>query len=371
MGQRDYYEVLGVERQATAAEIKSAYRKLAVRFHPDKNPGDAGAEAKFKEAAEAYAVLSDPEKRRRYDRFGHRAAGGGFSGFDPETFGDFSDILGDFFGFGDLFGGGRRRRGTGRPGADLRYQLELELEEAAFGVDKELEIPRLERCDECGGGGSAGGKAPDTCQACGGAGQVRFSRGFVTFAQTCPQCGGEGTVVVDACPRCSGAGRVEKRRSIEVKIPAGVETGTRLRLTGEGEHGSRGGPPGDLYVDITVAPHPELARQGPHLESAVPLHFAQAVFGTTVEVETLHGTEPLEIPPGTVHGRRFRLKGKGIERLGGGRRGDHIVRVEVAVPHPRDLSEEQQDLLRALAELDGTEVRGERRVLDRVRDLFG
>ncbi len=370
---RDYYEVLGVPRTASAKEIKSAYRKLAVNHHPDRNPDDKQAEERFKEAAEAYAVLSDPDKRSRYDRFGHQGVGaGGFRGFDADTFGDFADILGDFFGFG--FGdvvGGRRRPGGGRPGADLRYRLGLTLEEAAFGVAKDLEIPRLESCESCSGSGSAGGGPPASCSACGGHGQIRFSQGFFTVARTCPQCHGEGRVITDPCETCAGSGRVERKRSLEVRIPPGVDTGTRLRLAGEGEHGQRGGPVGDLYVDILVEPHREFARQGENVLSEVEITYPQAVLGASLEVRTLHGEAALEVPAGTPHGREFRLRGKGVERLDGRGRGDHVVRVLVAVPHPRQLSDEHLDLVRQLAEIEGSEVRGERRVLDRVRDLFG
>jgi len=370
VAERDYYDVLGIARGASQREIKSAYRRLAVRYHPDKNPGDKEAEGRFKEAAEAYAVLSDESKRERYDRFGKQGVSGGFSGFDPQTFGDFSDILGEFFGFGfgDMFG--QRRRGGGHPGADLRYELELELREAAFGVDREIEIPRLESCEACSGLGTAGGAAPASCQACGGRGQVRFTQGFFTVARTCPQCGGEGTVVVDPCKECRGKGRVERRRSIQVKIPAGVDTGTRLRLTGEGEDGRRGGRTGDLYVDVLVRPDERFVRQGYDVGSEAEISYPQAVLGTSLKVETLHGEETLEIPPGTASGARFQLRGKGIQRLERGGRGDHVVVVRLRVPHPRELSEEELEQLRELAELSGSEVRGDRRVLDRVRDLF-
>src|SRR5690349_193803 len=253
MAKRDYYEVLGVERSASAQEIKSAYRKIAVRDHPDKNPGNKEAEERFKEAAEAYAVLSDQEKRGRYDRFGHQGvggAGGGFGGFDPTIFADFSDILGDFFGFG---GAGRRGGGSGMTrGADLRYDLTLTFEEAAFGTETTLRIPRLEGCPKCSGTGSADNKPPVVCTACRGQGQVRFTQGFFTVARTCPQCQGEGRVIEDPCKRCKGAGLVEKERNIQVQIPAGVDHGARLRMSGEGEHGRHGGPPGDLYVMLSV-----------------------------------------------------------------------------------------------------------------------
>lgn len=365
---RDYYEILGVSRQATAREIKTAYRKLAVKLHPDKNPGDAAAEAQFKEAAEAYAVLSDTEKRARYDRLGHGGvSGGGFSGFDPDTFGDFADVLGDFFGFG--FGGGRRRSGP-RPGADLRYELPITLEQAAFGFETELEIPRLEKCETCSGSGSADGSDPVACDTCGGHGQVRFSQGFFTMARPCPACRGEGRTVTNPCSRCDGEGRVEQRRKVAIRVPPGVDTGTRLRRTGEGEHGQRGARPGDLYVDILVLRHDRFERSGPNVEGDLEVSYAQAVLGADVRVETLHGEVELELPPGTSNGRRFRLKGKGIERLDGRGRGDHVVRVEVRVPHPKHLSEEQIELLRKLAEAEGTPVREGRKVLDRVKDLF-
>ena len=368
--QRDYYEILGVGREATAQEIKSAYRKAAVRYHPDRNPDDGNAEEKFKEAAEAYAVLSDPEKRSRYDRFGHQGvSGGGFSGFDPSVFGDFSDILGDFFGFGDLFG--TRRRGRGRPGADLRYGLRLTLEQAAHGSDQELEIPRLEACETCSGQGTKGGSEPATCQACRGQGQVRFTQGFFTVARTCPQCGGEGKVITDPCAACGGDGRVEKQRKIQLKVPSGVETGTRLRLTGEGEHGRAGGPTGDLYVDIVVEPHERYQRHGPDVYGEETITYPQAVLGTEFEVETLHGREELVVPAGTEHGTEFRLRSQGIDRLDGRGRGDHVVRIVLAVPNPRQLEDEEIDLLRRMAELQGSEVREGKGVLGRVRDLFG
>lgn len=370
MIETDYYELLGVERTASQQEIKSSYRKLAVRYHPDKNPGDKEAEEKFKQAAEAYAVLSDPDKRSRYDRFGARGVGGGFSGFDPDVFGDFSDILGDFFGFGDLFGG-RRRRGAGEPGSDLRYELHLSLEEAAFGTEKSLEIPRLETCEKCSGQGTRGGVPPATCQACRGQGRVRFTQGFFTVARACPQCRGEGTIVTDPCGECSGAGRVEQRRTIEVKIPPGVDTGTRLRLSGEGEQGRRGGRTGDLYVDVAVEAHPVFERSGTEILSSLDLTYAQAVLGTSVEIATLHGPHELDVPAGTQPGQHFELRGKGVPRLGRSGRGDHIVVVRVGVPHPRDLSEEHLERVRSLAEVEGSVVKSERGVLGRVRDLFG
>ncbi len=367
---RDYYEILGVERSAEEREIKSAYRKLALRYHPDKNPGDAAAEESFKAAAEAYAVLSDPEKRARYDRYGHQGVAGS-GGFDPTIFADFSDILGDLFGFGDPFG--RRRGGAGGParGADLRYDLTLSFEEGVFGVETTLRIPRLESCEACRGTGSAGGTAPALCSACGGRGQVRFTQGFFTVARTCPQCRGEGRVIADPCAACRGEGRVEQERSLTVKIPAGVDTGARLRLSGEGEHGRHGGPPGDLYVVLQVRSHARLTRDGSTVFGRVAVAFPQAVLGAAVEVETVHGTATLDVPAGTPHGKEFRLRGEGIQRLDGGGRGDHVVMVEIEVPHPRELSEEETDLLRRFAELSDRPVKEERNVFDRVKNLFG
>ncbi len=370
---RDYYEVLGVERTAAAADIKKAYRKLAAQYHPDKNPGDATAEDRFKEAAEAYSVLSDADKRARYDRFGHGGLGaqGGFSGFDPQTFGDFADILGGLFGFGDVLGGGRRRGRRGTPGADLRYDLELTFEEAAFGTNQTLRVPRLEACEECKGSGSAEGSAPQTCNACGGAGQVRFSQGFLTVARTCPQCQGRGTIISDPCKHCRGRRRVEKERTLEVTIPAGVEEGARLRLSGEGEHGLDGGPTGDLYVMLRVEDHPRFRREGPHVISELEVAYPQLVLGAVVDVETVHGPVPLDIPAATQPGEQFRLAGQGVARLDGRGKGDHHVVVRLQVPSPGEVSEEERELLKRLAELQGKAVRERRGVKERVRDLFG
>lgn len=363
---RDYYEVLGVSREASNQEIKSAYRKLAVNFHPDRNQGNPEAEERFKEAAEAYAVLSDAEKRARYDRFGHEAAAGGFGGFDPSIFGDFSDILGDLFGFG--FGGGRRRT-TGIPGADLRYDLKIRFEQAAFGDELTIRVPRLESCETCSGTGSRDGSLK-TCPTCGGQGRVRYSQGFFSVAQTCPHCGGQGQMVTDPCRECRGQGRVEKERELTVKIPAGVDTGLRLRLRGEGEHGLRGGPPGDLDVVIHVEPHERFQRDGPDVYERRELSYAQLVLGTQLEVKTLHGTEALRIPSGTTPGHEFRLRSQGIERLRGSGRGDHVVHVALKVPKLKSLSEEEVELLRRLAELEGSEVADTHGVLGKVKNLF-
>ncbi|HUF78177.1 MAG TPA: molecular chaperone DnaJ [Thermoanaerobaculia bacterium] len=370
---RDYYEILGVGRSADAAAIKSAYRKLAVQYHPDRNPGDAVAEERFKEAAEAYAVLSDAGQRARYDRFGHEGlrggAGGPFGGgFDPTVFGDFADILGDLFGFG--VGGAGRRSGRRSPtrGADLRYDLEISFEEAAFGIERELTVPRLERCEECGGSGSAGNQPLAACTVCGGRGQVRFNQGFLTVARTCPSCRGEGAVVQDPCPECRGEGLVENERKIEVKIPAGVDTGARLRLQGEGEHGRLGGPAGDLYVVLRVAAHERFRREGYHVLSEVEVSYPQAVLGASVELETIHGAESLEVPAGTEPGQQFRLRGQGITRLDGRGRGDHVAFARITIPRPGELGDEQVDLLRKLAELEGKPVR--EGVIERVKKMF-
>jgi molecular chaperone DnaJ len=369
MAKRDYYEVLGVGKSASQQEIKSAYRKIAVRDHPDKNPGDKEAEERFKEAAEAYAVLSDADKRARYDRFGHQGvSGAGAGGFDPTIFADFSDILGDLFGFG---GAGRRSPSGMTRGADLRYDLTLTFEEAAFGTETTLKIPRLESCPKCSGSGSANGAPPAVCQACGGRGQVRFTQGFFTVARTCPQCQGEGRVISDPCTECRGEGRVEEERAITVKIPAGVDTGARLRLAGEGEHGRRGGPPGDLYVVLQVRPHKQFRRDGSTVLSRATISYPQAVLGSSIEVDTLHGKSTLDIPAGTQHGRDFRLRGQGIPRLDGAGKGDHVVSIEVEVPQPRDLSPEELQLLRRLAELGGHPVKEEKGVIERVKNLFG
>src|SRR5882762_3646942 len=314
MSKRDYYEVLGVSRTATDSEIKSAYRRLAVKYHPDKNPEDASAEERFKEAAEAYGVLADNNQRHRYDQFGHAgvssAAGQswgapGFSGIE--------DILGDLFGFGDVFGSGRggARRSAAQRGADLRYDLEITLEEAYAGMTAQLRIPRLETCETCKGNGAAPGTQPETCQTCGGTGQVRYQQGFFSVARTCHACSGAGRTVKTPCSECRGAGRIEREKQMEVRIPAGVETGSRLRVQGEGESGANSGPSGDLYVVIHVAEHQQFERQGGNLYSAVPITFAQAALGSEISVKTLDKDQPLKIPVGTQTGTVFRLKGQG------------------------------------------------------------
>ncbi len=367
---RDYYEVLGISREASEQEIKSAYRKLALKFHPDKNPGDKSAEEKFKEAAEAYSVLSDPDKRARYDHFGHSGLqGGGFSGFDPATFGDFGDILGEFFGLGDIFGGARRRGGPER-GSDLRYDLKISFREAAFGLKSKIKIPRQETCASCDGRGTAKGKNPINCPACHGAGQVRYQQGFFSISRTCGQCNGAGKIIRDPCETCQGRGRVSKEKVLDIKIPAGVDSGARLRIQGEGEAGLRGGPPGDLYVIIFVEEHPFFQRQGNNIYCQVPIGISQAVLGAEIAVPTLEGEEKLKIPEGTQTGTVFRLRNKGIVSLGERGRGDQFVTVNVVIP--TQLSREERQLFEALAKVSrDAELSHERNLFDKVKDIFG
>jgi molecular chaperone DnaJ len=372
MSKRDYYEILSVSRTATEQEIKSAYRRLAVKFHPDKNPNDATAEEKFKEAAEAYSVLSDAEQRRRYDRFGHAgvSSSAGAGNWGAPGFGGIEDILGDLFGFGDVFGGGRggTRRSAAQRGADLRYDLEITLEEAAKGLTAQLRIPRLETCETCTGSGAKAGTQPETCTTCNGTGQVRYQQGFFSVARTCHVCRGAGRVITDPCPTCKGAGRVEREKQMEVKIPAGVETGSRLRVSGEGESGTQGGAPGDLYVVIHVAAHEQFERQGNNLYEAVPITFAQAALGAEINVKTLDGDVTHKIPMGTQTGTVFRLRGKGMPTLGGRGRGDLFVSVTVMTP--TSLTREQRKLLEQLAEVESKDLE-DKGLVDKVRDIFG
>jgi molecular chaperone DnaJ len=375
MAKRDYYEVLGLSRGANEAEIKSAYRKLAIRYHPDKNPGDDAAEEKFKEAAEAYSVLSDSEQRARYDRFGHAGVSSGAAGaqanWGAQGFGGIEDILGDLFGFGDVFGGGRSggsRRGAAQRGADLRYDLEMTLEEASEGMTAQLRVPRLEACDSCKGSGAAPGTQPETCSGCNGTGQIRYQQGFFSVARTCGQCRGAGRVIRTPCEACKGAGRVEREKQIEVKIPAGVETGSRLRLAGEGEAGAQGGPAGDLYVVIHVKEHDLFERQGNNLYASVPVTFAQAALGAEVSVQTLDAQESLKVPAGTQTGTVFRLKGHGMPVLGGRGRGDLFISVTVVTP--TTLTREQRKLLEQLAQIEETDL-SDKGLMDKVRDIFG
>jgi molecular chaperone DnaJ len=371
MEKRDYYEVLGVSRTATDQELKSAYRRLAVKYHPDKNPNDASAEGMFKEAAEAYSVLSDPEQRKRYDRFGHAgvSSSAGAGAWGAPGFGGIEDILGDLFGFGDVFGGGRGgRRSSAQRGADLRYDLEITLEEAANGMTAQLRIPRLETCDTCKGSGAAEGSQPESCSTCSGSGQVRYQQGFFSVARTCHVCRGTGRVIKNPCADCKGSGRVEREKQMEVKIPAGVETGSRLRVSGEGESGTQGGAPGDLYVVIHVSEHEQFERQGSNLYEAIPITFAQAALGADIMVKTLDGEEKLKIPMGTQTGTVFRLRGKGMPVLGGRGRGDLFVSATVITP--TTLTREQRRLLEQLAEVENKDLES-KGLVDKVRDIFG
>lgn len=373
INKRDYYEVLGVNRSATDQELKTAYRRLAHQYHPDKNQSDPAAEEKFKEAAEAYTVLSNVEQRQRYDRFGHAgvsssAAGGAWG---APGFGGIEDILGDLFGFGDVFGSGGRagsRRSAAQRGSDLRYDLEITLEQAAVGMTAQLRIPKLESCEKCDGSGAAPGTKPETCRTCQGAGQVRFQQGFFSVSRTCSSCRGTGQVINSPCESCRGAGRVEREKSIEVKIPAGVETGSRLRLQAEGESGAYGGPPGDLYVVIHVAEHEQFERQGNNLYSSVPITFAQAALGAEVTVNTLSGEQSLKVPAGTQTGTVFRVRGQGMPVLGGRGKGDLFVSVSVITP--TSLTREQRKLLEQLAKIETKDLE-DKKLVDKVRDIFG
>jgi molecular chaperone DnaJ len=382
VSKRDYYEVLGVSKTAHDGEIKSAYRKLAMKYHPDRNPGDKGAEERFKEAAEAYAVVADSEKRAIYDRFGHAgvsSAAGGGQGFDPNVFHGFEDILGglgDIFGFGDLFGGGRRRGGPQR-GADLRYDLEIAFEESARGAETSVQIPRQENCETCGGSGSAAGTSPTTCPHCRGQGQVRFQQGFFTVARTCPQCRGAGKVVSKPCHECRGAGRITRERKITVKIPPGIATGQQLRLQGEGESGISGGPAGHLYVVIHVREHEFFRRDGVNLFCEIPVNFTTVTLGGEIQVPTLDGSESVKVPEGTQTGTTLRLRGKGMPDVSGRGRGDLFATVQVQTP--RKLTKEQRLLIEQLGkalpkehfEPRAREDEDERNLFDRVKNMFG
>jgi molecular chaperone DnaJ len=345
---RDYYDVLGVSRDADEGAIKTAYRKLAHQYHPDKNQGSKDAEELFKEASEAYQVLSDPDKRARYDRFGH--VNGGVGEDFPFGASNINDIFGDIFG--EMFGGGRRARPRSR-GADLRYHLEIGFEEAAFGSVARVTIPRSTTCATCKGSGAKPGTGPRTCPTCGGTGEIRLTQGFFSIARTCHHCGGSGRVIVERCETCNGAGAVREQATIEVKIPAGVDTGTRIKVTGQGEAAAGGGLAGDLYVIIQVREHPIFKREETEILCEVPLSFTQAALGATIDVPTLDGPAKLKIPAGTQSGKVFRVKGKGVPSLQGGGRGDQHVRVFVETP--THLTREQRDLLERFALLSSAD----------------
>ena len=364
---RDYYEILGVNRNATDDDIKRAFRKLAKQYHPDANPGDKTAEEKFKEAGEAYQVLSDAEKRQLYDRYGHNApmgSGGGFTG----DMGGFADIFEEFFGFGTR---SAARRGP-QPGAHLKYNLALEFEQAVFGADSELEIPRLETCQHCHGSGAEPGTTPVRCPQCQGSGEVRRAAqsifGSFVNVMPCPRCEGEGEIVSTPCSNCRGQKRIQVTRKLNIKIPAGVDDGTQIRLAGEGEAGARGGPPGNLYVVVNIKDHPIFRREGNDLLLDLPINIAQAALGDEIEVPTMNGKTELTIPPGTQHGKTFRVKEEGVPHLRRKGRGDLLVTVQVTVP--QNLNEKQKTLLREFARTIGKEPIAPKGVLGKVKDAF-
>ena len=365
---RDYYEVLGVGRDAAGEDIKKAYRRLAIRHHPDKTQGDKESEEKFKEVNEAYEILSDPEKRKKYDTFGHGMAGGGFRG--AEGFGGvggFGDIFEDIFE--DFFGAGTRRGRHAQKGADLRYNLEISFEEAAFGLDTKINIPRMEACAACNGTGAKSSTKQSVCPTCKGTGQIRFQQGFFTLTRTCSHCNGEGRLITDPCGKCHGRKRIQKERTLSVKVPPGVEAGSRLRLTGEGEAGTEGGPPGDLYIVITVREHPFFVREGNDVICTIPLSFVQAALGSRMEVPTLRGNVSLNIPPGTQPGSMLRIKGKGIPDLRGYGTGDQIVQIDVQIP--KKLTPKQKELLEEYAKISGEDINaGSGSFFQKVKDIF-
>ncbi|HEY8449351.1 MAG TPA: molecular chaperone DnaJ [Bacillota bacterium] len=384
MAERDYYEILGVSRDASPEEIKKAYRRLARKYHPDANKDDPEAAEKFKRVKEAYDVLSDPQKRAAYDRFGQAGVNGsfgggagGFGGAEGGPFGDFGDFnpFRDFDDLFDAFFGGRTRARARQPqaGSDIVGEIELSFREAAFGTEREVEVARIEPCPRCEGRGSEPGSGPSTCPQCGGRGQLQTARDtpfgrFVSVA-TCPRCGGEGRVITNPCVECGGRGRVRRRRSLTVTVPAGVDDGTRIRVPGQGNVGDPGAPPGDLYIITRVRPHPHFRRQGDDVVSELAVGFAQAALGTSLEIETLDGKESVRIPAGTQPGTEIRLRGKGMPRLRGRGRGDHVVRVTVEVP--RDLTHEQKELLLRFAKLRGETVDpDDRSWFQRVKDAL-
>lgn len=370
---RDHYATLGVGRNATEQELKSAYRRLAMQFHPDRNPDNPEeASERFKTITEAYSVLADPQKRAMYDRYGEAGVSGP-GGFTPDfsstIFADFEDLFGEFFGFGDPF----RRRGSrtwAERGADLRYDLELAFDEAALGLDTKIKIPRRDVCPSCSGRGAKKGSEPVTCAACGGRGHIRTQQGFFTLSRPCPQCGGLGQVIREPCTTCHGEGRVRQEKVLSIKIPAGVDDGMRLRVSGEGEAGSKGGPPGDLYVVLRVREHPFFERRGNDLYCTIPLSIAQAALGTEIKVPTLRGEERLRIPEGTQTGSVFRIRGMGLPNLEGRGQGDLYISVHMVTP--AHLTREQRRLMEMLYNSTRIENKPvQRRVTEKVKDIFG
>jgi molecular chaperone DnaJ len=365
----DYYEVLGVARTASDQELKAAYRKLAMQYHPDRNPGNNEAEEKFKQCSEAYQVLTDPDKRAAYDRFGHAGISGGGFGGNGNPFVDMPD-LGDIFG--DLFGfnmGGSRKASRVQKGRDVRFDKTIEFEDAVFGKDTDVTIRRLEVCVDCRGTGSGNGRGPSTCPQCQGHGQVRYQQGFFSIARTCNACGGTGSVVSDPCPTCRGDGRVQREHTIHVSIPAGVEEGTRIRYQGEGDAGRFGGPSGDLYIVLSVKPHQFFERDGNDLHCVLPISFIQAALGADLDIPTLEGHTVLKIPEGTQSGKEFRLRSKGVPYLNERGRGDLVV--QVVVQTPKKLTRIQRELLRQLGDtLTVENVPTSRRLFDKVKEMF-
>ena len=371
MSDTDYYEILGVSRDASIQEIKRGYREAAVRWHPDRNPDNPAAEERFKEAAEAYATLSDADKRARYDRFGRQGVrgGAGAAGFDPAVFNDFSDILGDFFGgaFSDLFGGGYRSRDEG--GRHQQFELELDFVEAACGTETHIQVPRLSTCPDCRGRGAASASGISVCSMCQGHGQVRYQQGFFSIARTCSECRGRGRIVVDPCRGCGGDGRVRQEEKITLRIPAGVETGSRLRLSGKGDAGPGGAPAGDLFVILKVREHSFFRRDALDVHCRFPVTFTQAVLGAEVRIPTLDGEEKIKVAPGTQGGTVFRLRGKGIPNLNGRGRGDQYVEVQVQVPTKID--GRQREIIEELAGMEPDPPDpDDRNFFEKIRDLF-
>ena len=367
----DYYELLQVERTASDGEIKTAYRKLAMQFHPDRNPNNPEAEEKFKACSEAYSVLSDPDKRAAYDRYGHAGVGGAGGGGNPfQGQGDLGDIFGDIFGeMFNMGSQGGRRASRQQRGRDLQFTMSLAFEEAVFGVEREITIRRAEACDDCRGTGSANGKQPETCQQCGGRGQIRSQQGFFSVARTCPVCSGTGSVIRTPCATCKGDSRITREHKILVKVPAGVEQDTRIRYSGEGDAGRFGGPMGDFYVVLDVKAHKFFERDGDDLHCVIPISFPQAALGTELDLETLDGTETIKVPEGTQSGREFKLRGKGVPHLNAHGKGDLIV--EVRVQTPSKLSKQQKDLLRQLAETVSVEnTPASRGLFSKVKEMF-
>ncbi|HEX3661273.1 MAG TPA: molecular chaperone DnaJ [Acidobacteriaceae bacterium] len=366
----DYYEVLGVSRTATDPELKAAYRKLALQHHPDRNPGDADAEERFKSCSEAYQVLSDPQKRAAYDRYGHAGVGAS-GGFDGNPFGgqDIGDIFGDLFGEMFNMGGSSRRASRVQKGRDVRHDVTLEFEEAVFGKETKVSIRRMEACADCRGTGTATGRGPTPCAHCQGRGQVRYQQGFFSIARTCSACGGTGTVITDPCSTCRGEGRVERQHDISVSIPAGVEDGTRIRYQGEGDTGRFGGPAGDLYIVLKVRNHKFFDREGNDLHCVVPISFPQAALGAEISLTTLDGVTKLKVPEGTQSGQEFRIRGKGVPHLNEYGRGDLIA--QVVVRTPAKLTKAQKELLRELSETVTVEnTPASRGIFEKVKEIF-